>query len=507
MAKKPKKLGTKQEHRHLSPLEVQAIHDARSRGVKVQELAKQYKVSRQSIYYAIKTVKESEARTSMSDAKNDIPAPSLKRHRAKRIPPEVVKAIEDMKRKYPAWGVNYLREQWMMTNHVLLSRASIYRILRDAGLQTRRLVEKETYQRFEMTRPGQLWQMDIEGQFYLHGLKWVYGFAIIDDYSRYCPAFRYFTEATLSNAILLLNEAIGKHGIPEAIYVDNGSQFKSNSERLNNFELFCAAYGIKLVNATPARPQGKGKIERFFETVENQFITWVRARIEENPEYSLAQLNHDLDDYLQGQYHVRVHGSTDETPEQRFFKERLRSPDPPVDVVKFLERSDTRCVSKWGEVSYNGYKIQVALPAKTWVIVVETIETIRIEYGSNLIREIQKNDLSTNPPVKHQDGLSEEVVIPLPRKSNRDPNPQLKHHHHNLRALGPDEEGYYHRRVNSSGNFKWMMANYYIGYAFASKPILVKVVGTDIQVFDEDKNLIISYEIKPDERDSKISEN
>ncbi|HME55450.1 MAG TPA: hypothetical protein VKM55_24795 [Candidatus Lokiarchaeia archaeon] len=134
------------------------------------------------------------------------------------------------------------------------------------------------------------------------------------------------------------------------------------------------------------------------------------------------------------------------------------------------------------------------------------MENIRIEYGSNLIREIQKNDLSINPPVKHQNGLSEEVIIPLPRKSNRDPNPQLKYHHHNLRAHGPDEEGYYHRRVNSSGNFKWMIANYYIGYAFASKPILVKVVGTDIQVFDEDKNLIIFYEIKPDERDSKISE-
>lgn len=42
-----------------------------------------------------------------------------------------------------------------------------------------------------------------------------------------------------------------------------------------------------------------------FEAVENQFITWVRAQIKDG-KYTLEQLNKELDEWLQGQYHVRV---------------------------------------------------------------------------------------------------------------------------------------------------------------------------------------------------------
>ena len=63
---------------------------------------------------------------------------------------------------------------------------------------------------------------------------------------------------------------------------------------MNNFELFCQAYGIKVTNATPYRPQGKGKIERFFETLENQIIAETKQKILDQPGYSLTQLNQDL---------------------------------------------------------------------------------------------------------------------------------------------------------------------------------------------------------------------
>jgi transposase len=199
MAKETKKKNTGNKYHHLSPLEIQAISDARARGVKVSDLVKQYGVSRQSIYNAIRTSKEAEARSASLECNDTGAAPRPKRRRSKRITLEVEQAIADMKRKYPAWGVDYLREQWARAGNPLLSRTSIYRILRDAGLQTRQLVEKETFQRFEMVRPGQLYQMDIEGKIYLTGIGWVYGFAVLDDHSRFCPAFRYCTDMILSN--------------------------------------------------------------------------------------------------------------------------------------------------------------------------------------------------------------------------------------------------------------------------------------------------------------------
>jgi hypothetical protein len=252
----------------------------------------------------------------------------------------------------------------------------------------------------------------------------------LDDFSRFCPGFRYFTDAKLSNGILLLNGSISKYGVPDKMYTDNGSQFASRGERLNNFELYCAANAIGITHTEPGRPQGKGKIERFYETVENQFITWVRVKIKEMPSsssYTIEHLNRDLAAYLQDEYHVRVHGGTNETPASRFFKESLRKPDPPVDIIKFLERVTTRQVNKFGEISFNGYKIQVGLPGRSHVKVVETIETVRIEQGETLVREINKKDMSKEPPIKRQTALPRESRQVPPSTSTSGVDPRANH--------------------------------------------------------------------------------
>lgn len=167
--------------------------------------------------------------------------------------------------------------------------------------------------------------MDIQGKIYLTGIiGWVHGFTLIDDFSRFIPAMVYYLDMRLSNGILTLDSAIRHYGIPEAVYVDNGSQFKSRGERLNNFELFCQAYGIQVIYSTPYRPQGKGKIERFFDIVEKQFIAEVKEKLLECPGYSLTQLNQDLTRYLKDQYQGRVHGGTHETPADRFGRSRIK---------------------------------------------------------------------------------------------------------------------------------------------------------------------------------------
>ena len=56
-------------------------------------------------------------------------------------------------------------------------------------------------------------------------------------------------------------------GSPTRIYVDNGSAF------VDAWLLrACAKLGIRLIHSTPGRPQGRGKIERFFRTVREQFL-------------------------------------------------------------------------------------------------------------------------------------------------------------------------------------------------------------------------------------------
>jgi len=372
-----------------------------------------------------------------------------------------------------------------------IAKSTIYKLFKSSDLLPLTNQDSERYERFEMMAPGQLYQMDIEGEFYLNGIGWVYGFAVIDDFSRFVPAMTYFPDARLSNGILTLNAGILKYGIPDAIYVDNGSQFRSQGERMNNFELFCQAYGIKVINSTVNRPQGKGKIERFYETVENQFIAEIKQKIQENPGYSLQQLNQDLAVYLATQYHSRIHGGTREKPVDRFGQGTLRFPDPPIDVQQFLERTESRTVNKFREISYQGYKIQVDLLPRSKVVVVDMLETIRIEYQERVIREINKTQLTKVEKIKRQNGAFQSSSSINSNKSvgisenGENASTLARRHTHK-----PDDQGYYRRKISGVGNFKIKNLTYYIDQTRAGQEILVHITENVIRVYDRNKVLL-----------------
>lgn len=478
----------KKGHRHLTPLEVITIAEAVNRGEKVATLAKQFNVCRQTIYNAVQTVRERRIRPSDDNLTQAVPS---KRKRTTRIAPEICQQLIELKRKYPSWGVAYLRDRWIQMGNAPIAKSTIYKIFKSTDLLPAKSQSSARYERFEMMSPGQLYQMDIEGKIYLTGIGWVHGFAVLDDFSRFVPAMIYCTDMRLSNAILTLNAAILQHGIPEAIYVDNGSQFKSRGERMNNFELFCQAYGIKVIISTPYRPQGKGKIERFYGTVENQFIAEVKQEIQEWPGYSLNQLNQDLDTYLKTQYHSRIHGGTHEKPVNRFGLGTLRPPNPPIDVQQFLERTETRIVNKFREISYQGYKIQVGLLPKSKVSVVDMLETIRIEYQKRVIREINKTQLTKVEKIKRQNGAFQSSSHNKSNESvdnskNTGKSPTLT----GRKTHKPDEGGYYHRRISSVGSFKLNKQTYYLDPSKAGQEILIQITENVLRVYNLKKVLL-----------------
>jgi len=474
----------KQGHRHLTPLEVITIAEAIQRGEKVAMLAKQFGVCRQTIYNAVQTVKERRIPCSNNNSMQSVPT---KRRRTTRIAPEVCQQLIELKWKYPSWGVEYLRRRWIQMGNAPIAKSTIYKIFKSTDLLPEKSQDSARYERFEMMRPGQLYQMDIQGKIYLTGIGWVHGFAVLDDFSRFIPAMIYYPDMRLSNGILTLNMAILQHGIPEAIYVDNGTQFKSSGERMNNFELFCQAYGIKVINSTPYRPQGKGKIERFYETVENQFIAEIKQKIQECPGYSLSQLNQDLTTYLTAQYHSRIHGGTHEKPVDRFGQGTLRPPDPPIEVQRFLERTETRTVNKFREISYQGYKIQVDLLPRSKVMVVDMLETIRIEYQERVIREINKNQLTKEVKIKRQNGAFQSGSSESACNSeNTEKLPTLP----GRKTHKPDEEGYYHRKISGVGNFKINNLTYYFNQNRVGQEILIQITENVLRVYDHKKVLL-----------------
>lgn len=212
----------------------------------------------------------------------------------------------------------------------------------------------QVFGRFEAGRPNELWTGDALHGPVITGRK-TYLFAFIDDHSRAVMAARFgFSEDTVRLAAAL-RPALAARGVPGSVYVDNGSAF------VDAWLLrACAVLGIKLVHSAPGRPQGRGKIERFFRTVRGQFL----VELGEDAAAAvtgLAELNRLLAAWIDTQYHATAHSETGQAPLQRW-QATLPGPLPlpsPAQLREAFLWSERRKVTKTATVSLHGNTYQV----------------------------------------------------------------------------------------------------------------------------------------------------
>jgi putative transposase len=178
-------------------------------------------------------------------------------------------------------------------------------------------------------------------------------FAFLDDHARLVTGHRWGTAEDTLRAEAALRAGLTSRGIPGAVYLDNGSPFVS-SQLLRA----CATLGIRLIHSRPGRPEGRGKIERFFRTVRDQFL--VEVAHAEVPD--VVRLNQLFAAWVETVYHRAVHSETRMTPLERFDGAHLRYPSPAQLHEAFLW-SETRAVTKTATVSLhtNTYEVDAAL--------------------------------------------------------------------------------------------------------------------------------------------------
>jgi putative transposase len=116
--------------------------------------------------------------------------------------------------------------------------------------------------------------------------------------------------------------------------------------------------GIRLLHSAPGRPQGRGKLERFFRTVRERFL----VELQERAPGSLEELNRLFQAWLHQAYHRRLHSETGETPLERYTASAPRradaGDDPELLRQAFLWR-ETRTVAKTATVSLYGNRYEV----------------------------------------------------------------------------------------------------------------------------------------------------
>ena len=225
--------------------------------------------------------------------------------------------------------------------------------------KTRRLLgqQAKTYRRFEREHVNSLWQGDMMVGPWLPDpmmpgkKRRTYLFCFIDDHSRLVPYAEFFNDEALPRLERVLKIAILRRGLPHAIYVDNGQVYSATQ-----FGAACATLSIKRLQAAPYSPEGKGKQERFFETVRAQFL----PEVDTSNLTTLTDLNESLWAWLECLYHQHEHSETKQTPLARYTAglAQVRAVDPETLRRAFLWR-EKRKVYRDATISLQGNRYQV----------------------------------------------------------------------------------------------------------------------------------------------------
>ena len=137
--------------------------------------------------------------------------------------------------------------------------------------------------------------------------------AFIDDASRICCHGQFFAEENSPAFKTALKCAFYKRGLPQMLYVDNGSIYSCAE-----LTTICNRLGVRLCH-TPVRDgAAKGKVERFFRTVRDQFL------VRQLDLSSIDVLNEQFIAWAEDQYNHRHHSTLGMKPLERYALDRER---------------------------------------------------------------------------------------------------------------------------------------------------------------------------------------
>jgi len=316
-----------------------------------------------------------------------MPRPRADQGQPRTLPAAVAEVLLGIKEERPALSVQLVirtaRDHPEVPAELPLPVSTVHRLLSRHGLMspTRGEGGDNDRRRFAFERAGQLWMSDV-----MHGPTVAVGdrtrrksylIALLDDATRVIPYSAFALSENTQHFLAVLKQALLRRGIPERLYVDNGSAFRSQ-----HLALVCARLGISLIHARAYRPQGKGKIERWFKTVRAQLLT----RLEPPDTASLEALNRRLWTWVEGEYHHNDHrGLQGRSPLQHWCHvgEAVRFPEPGVDLDEVFLFELPRKVHKDRTVSLNGvpYEVDAALVGET--------VTVRFDPGAPPGRPVQ----------------------------------------------------------------------------------------------------------------------
>lgn len=323
---------------------------------------------------------------------------------------DTCQALISLRQKMQTATVEKLIEQMNLRNLVTVGKqlypSTVYRFLNQHNLMRQKMNKPEDRRKFEAEMPNDLWQSDV-----MHGpkvesngkMRKTYLIAIIDDHSRLIVYAGFYLSEALASYLDAFENALLKRGLPRKLYVDNGPAFRSK-----HLEYITASLNITLIHARPYKPQGKGKIERWFKTVRSAFLPYFNGT-------SLPELNDALSLWIDGTYHRKKHSATGKPPFEKFTSNMQCLRAVPENLTDHFRNVARRKVAKDRTITLNGklYEAPVALIGKRVELLYHENDTnhVEVQWNNQSYGIVRSVDLHVNCRVKRDENNIYNVII------------------------------------------------------------------------------------------------
>lgn len=248
------------------------------------------------------------------------------------------------------------------------NKTAIYRFCIEKGLLNANQIARNTFSRmvakyellaqdpgenknrlaFSMEYANQLWQADTMFGPYIGGRQ-AKLIAFIDDASRVLCHGEFFFDENVDSMVQAIRSAFYKRGLPEQLLVDNGSIYCCQE-----ITLICARVGCLLRHTAVRDAAAKGKIERFFRRVRDQFLI---RKLELS---SIESLNRQFSQWVEQDYNATVHSTLGMKPIDRFGVDlsRIRFLTPSAGIDELFYAEAERHVKKDNTFSFGGKRYE-----------------------------------------------------------------------------------------------------------------------------------------------------
>ncbi|MBU0661735.1 DDE-type integrase/transposase/recombinase, partial [Patescibacteria group bacterium] len=282
------------------------------------------------------------------------PSPRADAAKSRKVTGEIAQTAEDILAARPHLTSHLLLKEILARGLVRdgeISLSCIQRFRKARGLTPFALRARRDLRPFEFEFPCDCWQCDL-----MYGpsvpthdgrMRKTYLYAVLDDATRLVCHAQFHLSQDLEALKDTFKQAFLKRGIPKRLYVDNAQIFRSKQ-----LLSVAAQIGFQILYSKPYRPEGRGKIERWFHTVRSSFL----PRLDPKNLADLDRLNRLLWAWIEGEYHVSVHRGIGEAPLDKWLRlaDRIRTAPPDLDLDRLFLTRVSRRVRKDGTFTLKG---------------------------------------------------------------------------------------------------------------------------------------------------------